>query len=101
MSTELGVELDAGDRLGVSLSAQHMILANSYRRLTMDILEGETGPLSLEDLATHLARSNTATDSISEDLDEISILLHHCHLPKLAAHGIIEYDRTERIVTRG
>lgn len=104
MSTELGGEIEGVDgQFGneVSLSRQHLLLANPYRRLALSILEKQTAPMSLEDLAIHLSRAEVADESISANLDEINILLHHCHLPKLAAHGIIEYDRADRIVTVG
>ena len=36
-----------------------------------------------------------------EDLDRLSVILHHTHLPKLDQLGFIEYDPNSQTVVRG
>lgn len=45
-----------------------------------------------------------STDSVGsgeEDTEQLALLLHHSHLPKLEASGFIDWDREEDAIRRG
>lgn len=54
------------------------------------LMQASTNHASLDELVNHLG-TDTATGS---DLgpERVRIRLHHCDLPKLADHGVIDYD---------
>lgn len=85
----------AETRLGES--EYHRLLASERRRVTLAVLESVTGQLSLDRLATAVAASQSGDDETT-DVEEVRITLHHVHLPKLAAAGVVEYDRTHHVV---
>lgn len=71
-----------------SLDEIHSILANPTRRALLDrFLEGET--TTIETMATDLA----ANDEVPyDDPERLKQILHHIHLPKLAAAGLIDFN---------
>nr|WP_083687755.1 hypothetical protein [Natronorubrum daqingense] len=40
-------------------------------------------------------RTQPSHSSSANESDRVALSLHHVHLPKLAAHDLIEYDRTD------
>ena len=61
----------------------------------LDVLAGRTAPVDLEDLAARIAGGE---DAAAASAEQVAVQLHHAHLPKLAAAGIIDYDpETKRI----
>lgn len=65
------------------------LLAQPERRyIIYFLLESETDYASIGDLVNYLQRSDTAQD----ERDAIALALHHDHLPKLAAAGILDFD---------
>lgn len=90
------------------------ILASERRRVALDVLEERSEPIDRTDLAAEIAareRGSGATDEQADATDEqadeaidrevidrIEVALHHAHLPKLAAAGVVDYDaESERI----
>lgn len=71
-----------------SLDEIHSILASPIRRVLLDrFLKGET--TTIETMATDLA----ANDEVPyDDPERLKRNLHHIHLPKLAAAGLIDFD---------
>lgn len=69
------------------------ILAHPIRRELVAYLAGVDDPVSVGDLAGHLA----ATGGIAgEPRERIEIALVHSHLPKLANAGVVAYDERTR-----
>jgi len=69
-------------------------LGNRYRRRVLVALferaRCDGGPVSPADLATE-----------DEDPEELRLRLHHCHLPRLAAKGYLEWDPDRGRIRRG
>jgi DNA-binding transcriptional ArsR family regulator len=64
------------------------LLASELRRAALRELAGDS-KMSLDELATAVTDSGYAT------LDEpgrVRRRLHHCHLPRMAAAGVVQYD---------
>lgn len=72
-------------------SERHRVLASERRRLILDVLAERSTPVDLADLAAAVAtrESDGETDG---DVDRVALTLHHVHLPKMAAHGVVGYD---------
>ena len=84
---------------GVSLETSLTLLANPYRRYVLEDLLGWGRSSALPELTWSVAmRFHEAggTDVSRDALDSIQIRLHHVHLPKLAAAGLIDYDCDRR-----
>lgn len=58
-------------------------LADAIRRRLVATLADRNGPVARDDLAAELAGDGA----------DLRAELHHRHLPKLDAHGLVEYDR--------
>lgn len=78
------------------------LLAAPRRRYVLaELLENEYG--TAEELAARIAawEEGTAIDGASEGLRrEVHIALVHNHLPRLADHGVVEYDARNGDVVR-
>ena len=72
------------------------LLAESRRRHTLTVVARTECPLEESALASHLHGLES-----SDSLRDLHIDLRHCHLPKLADHGVLEYDHEDGIVDRG
>lgn len=71
------------------------------RRIVLSALVEEQRSLTMRDLTQTIVRHthHTSLSETSEDvLTQIQISLHHRHLPKLEAAGIIEYDSERHLV---
>lgn len=64
------------------------------RQHALDYLS-RTGVASLGELAERIAARNAEHHG---DVERIAVALHHVHLPKLAAIGLVDYDPGDRIV---
>lgn len=79
-----------------------MILANRRRYHVLTALaSGADRPSSFDDLAVAVTAFERVgrNDHPSDSSDEVAISLHHCHLPKLADTGVLEYDRDDGAVS--
>jgi DNA-binding transcriptional ArsR family regulator len=86
------------------------VLAHPRRRQLVSFLSEHASPTGLRDLATAFTdfeRVDTDDDespvtsrefSSSPATASLVVSLHHVHLPKLAAHGLVEYDFDSRTV---
>lgn len=71
------------------------LLSSKRRRIVCNVLAEEDAPIGFEELATTVfARENAA-----ESGGDVKIALHHVHLPKLDAAGVIDYDVDARQIS--
>ena len=71
----------------------HRLLWAERRRLTIDVLEGVTDSVELNELAAMVAKREDGIDTADENaIDHVAIDLHHTHLPLLADLGVLDYD---------
>ncbi len=67
-------------------------LVDDRSRRILAVLDDADGALTRDELAEELSTTN--------DTAKIGIALHHVHLPKLADHGLIEYNDEENPLVR-
>ena len=81
-----------------SLDQVFDVLANRRRRYVLYYLrEVDDGVATVQDVAEYVLGTEDELD-VSDTLRSIDTALHHVHLPKLEAAGIVEYDsRSETI----
>jgi len=81
---------------GVDLTPEqrHRVLQSGRRRIALGVIADRTGPLDLEVLAAEVAAAENAGGT-----DRVALSLHHDHLPRLAAHGVLSYDAAARRIT--
>ncbi|WP_423999207.1 DUF7344 domain-containing protein [Haloarcula salina] len=78
-------ELTDGDR--------YEVLSSSRRRTVIDALADRSGPVSLDSLSRSVAALEPEADPDDDStVRTIAVSLHHTHLPKMADHGVLEYD---------
>lgn len=76
---------------------RHRLLANEWRRAAVAVLAKRATPVELSELATAVA-DLAFEDPSDESVDRVALSLHHTHLPKLAAHDVLEYDPATNMV---
>lgn len=83
--------------------AAYGLLRSGRRRRVVDHLLGFVGePVPVDALATAVARREHDTAAAGLDADareRVALSLDHCHLPKLQAAGVVDYDRRRGTVT--
>ena len=78
---------------GESFDEVHESLSNAHRRIALEVLDDAGATIPVSDLSIEVARrAMDATDH------EVHCMMYHCHLPKLADAGLVEYDREEQRV---
>lgn len=92
-------ELEASANLPDDISSDDLdtafeILTEERRQFALQYLAEEGGTVSLSDVVTYLVDRESAVDRT-----DIAADLHHSHLPKLAAAGLVEYDPEANTVT--
>lgn len=77
------------------------VLRNRRRRYVLHCLKTSKTPMALADLADELVRWETDdSPSAVQDLREkVYTSLYHCHLPKLANKGLIDFDTDQNLVS--
>lgn len=73
------------------------VLGDARSRRILDHLADRTRPVGLNALARVLVESTGLQES-EETTDRIAVELHHLHLPKMQALGLIDYDACRRVV---
>ncbi|SIR86928.1 hypothetical protein SAMN05421858_4195 [Haladaptatus litoreus] len=76
-----------------SLNALFEIFANQHRRYTLHHLSNMDGVT-----ATVSALIETLAQFSTTSCKRLRIQLHHCHLPKMAAYNLIEYDSRSQTI---
>ena len=83
-----------GDRLDTYLR----LVADRNRRMLLQELRIEAnGKVRIDDLVDQLQEDRRANDLYS-DREQFAIRLYHAHLPKLAEHGVVEYDLEDETI---
>jgi len=81
----------------LSPTDRHELLADSYRRTLLSALaDRDGGPVSIETATEIVATEHPSVASAS-----ITASLYHCHLPKLADHGVLEWTPETGTVSAG
>ncbi|WP_175424168.1 hypothetical protein [Haladaptatus sp. W1] len=74
-------------------SDRHRLLVSERRRVLLEALSDYTPPVDLEEMARAVAaREDSLYQDKHENVDEVSITLHHIHLPMMADFGVLDYD---------
>lgn len=83
------------------LAERFSLLADPHRRAVLERLDRTVDGLEIEALAARVAAELSDAPETVDDDDRRRVLLalHHNHLPKLADHGLLEYDLDAGIVT--
>lgn len=84
-----------------SLDAVFDLLTNQRRRNVLACLADHTQAIALADLAEDVAVrefQGPITEVLKGEVQEIRILLHHHHLPKLVEAGAVDYDQDRALV---
>ena len=72
---------------------QYDLLVAERRQLVLDLLAGRTAPITLEEFVPRVVSEEDGLDPDNEDaVQRVAISLHHCHLPRLAESGLVDYD---------
>lgn len=89
---------ETSTRTGLSIEELFDILSKRERQFTALLLTDRDGPVSLDELVTHIASQlGVETDRFDTHRERIYIDLCHCHLPKLLDVEVVEYDDRYRI----
>lgn len=80
------------DSQGASRDQLMEALSDVQRREIITVLDSEGERLPRSDLAREVAARGTSGEPSAEAVDEVEVLLHHVHLPKLEQVGLVEYD---------
>ncbi|WP_433631150.1 DUF7344 domain-containing protein [Halomicrococcus sp. NG-SE-24] len=74
-------------------SEYFQLLSADRRRETLDVLAERTAPIELDALAAAVAAREKDVDTVTEEkVNQVSLTLHHVHLPKMADFGVVDYD---------
>jgi DNA-binding transcriptional ArsR family regulator len=75
------------------------VLSDRRRREILSVLTDGADQLDLEELARRIVteeRAGSGSDDL--DVDEVRVVLHHVHLPKLDGADVVDYDPERRTV---
>lgn len=77
-----------------SLDACLQVVADRHRRRVIHHLRHESnGTTTFDDLVDQVhSRGSDSKNSPPQDREELALQLQHTHLPKLADHGLIEFE---------
>ena len=82
------------------LDACLQLVADRHRRRVIHHLRREAnGATTFDDLVEQMhRRASDSNDGPPQDREELSIQLHHNHLPKLADHGVVDFEHSTGVV---
>jgi len=102
-STE-SVDETSEDEEELPLDAVFEILKNERRRRTLWYLKEHDQPVTLSDLAEHIAaleNDTTVARLNSKERKRAYVGLYQCHLPKMDELGAIEFNRSRGLIEMG
>ncbi|WP_277555699.1 DUF7344 domain-containing protein [Halobaculum limi] len=71
----------------------HLVADRNRRRVIHHLRHEATGTLTVDELVDQFHSSGSdSKDGPPQDREELAIQLHHVHLPKLAEHGVVEFE---------
>jgi DNA-binding transcriptional ArsR family regulator len=70
----------------------HVLVNNPVRRLVLETLLDRPDSLLVTELSAAVA------ETVGFEPRQLQTGLHHCHLPKLDAHDLVEYDVDDNVV---
>ena len=77
----------------------HRMLSSDRRRLLIDLLAEQPPSVDLDTLAAQLFEEEAAAGDVkARSVEQVSISLHHSHLPKLDSVGVIDYEPGSKTV---
>lgn len=79
-------------------SERYRLLSDERRRIVLDVLDGRSAPLHLEELASAVAEREAGGGGATDAQRAVVVALHHNHLPRLADVGLVGYDPTSGFV---
>jgi hypothetical protein len=79
------------ERVELTGAERHRLLSSDLRRLALEHLDPESAPMELRTLAGVVAPRAGDVDG-ERAVERAAIVLHHCHLPKMADLGVVDYD---------
>jgi hypothetical protein len=93
------IDLGRNEHVDLSETDRHALLASDRRRQLVRVLSEWNAPVGVSDLAVAVQRAEAdSPESVEASTREISIELHHNHLPRLAAASLIDYvPQTHRV----
>ena len=78
---------------GAHFDARLRLVADHRRRRVIQHLRREAnGETSIDALVDRLYEDSATDTDRRVDREQFTIQLYHVHLPKLAEHGVVEYD---------
>ncbi len=81
------------------LDARLQLVADRQRRWILQYVRDKPAePIAVEELVDAVSRAMAVEGSSTIDAERIDVQLSHSHLPKFAAHGVIDYDHDGRTV---
>jgi hypothetical protein len=94
-------------RPNLSTDVLFEILSDAHRRAAIRVLldaDRRKLPFEARELArrvTSITEETPPRDVSGTDVESVLTVLLHIHFPKLSRHGVIDYDRDERLVDSG
>lgn len=90
---------DAAPRTDSDVNADDVfdVLSNARRRSVITYLHDADDVVELTELVDWI-RTREPDRSEEDHREAVAIALHHVHLPKLAASGVIDYDPRSRTI---
>ena len=95
-SNDRPADVGANDAGSLSPDAVHQLLSSRRRRDVLEYLKNVEAETTIGDLAARIAAREhdlPVGEVTSEQRKRVYISLYQSHLPKLAAEGVIDYDR--------
>lgn len=86
------------------LDAVFACLAHQRRRLLIECLSENPGPIVVEEVVRYISERDdvSTTDTLSNETPaELTITLLHSHLPKMADAGVIEVEHETNTIREG
>lgn len=77
------------------------LCGDQHRRIILAVLVDEQRSLTVKDLVKAIVKHNDHVPVMeipAGGLSELQLSLHHVHLPKIEATGLVDYDRDRGLV---
>jgi hypothetical protein len=75
------------------------VFRDARRRTTLEVIRTESKTFSLDSLAESVATREDEVAANDETRKRVATSLHHVHLPKMAAVGLVSYNMDEQRIT--